>query len=142
MVFPTTAFSYLPRNGGGLGGARVGDLSLPGLVLGTTHSGYGTTSVWCRSGSRYVEGCWGFLHLNRKTGTIYQISISWLLIDTKFIFNILEKITGIFIFSGAPLRLFRISKFEEFRVPFPSFKISKFQSSKRLKLLNLISVSS
>ena len=26
-------------------------------------SGYGTTPVWCRGGSRYVWGCWGFPYL-------------------------------------------------------------------------------
>ena len=28
-----------------------------------TQTGYGTTSVWCRGGSRYFEGWWGFPHL-------------------------------------------------------------------------------
>ena len=32
-------------------------------AVGTTHSGYGTTSVWCRGGRRYVQGCWGFPYL-------------------------------------------------------------------------------
>ena len=26
-------------------------------------TGYRTTSVWCKGGSRYVEGCWGFPYL-------------------------------------------------------------------------------
>ena len=33
---------------------------------GTTHSGYGTTPVWCRGGSRSVEECWGFRYLKIK----------------------------------------------------------------------------
>ena len=35
---------------------------LPGCSR-TTHSGYGTTPVWCRGGNRYVEGCWGVPYL-------------------------------------------------------------------------------
>ena len=27
---------------------------------GTTQTGYGTTTVWCRGGSRNVKGCWGW----------------------------------------------------------------------------------
>ena len=30
----------------------------PVLLVGTK-TGYGTTPVWCRGGSRYVEGYWG-----------------------------------------------------------------------------------
>ena len=30
--------------------------------------GYGTTSVWCRGGSRYVEGCWGIPDLKSDAG--------------------------------------------------------------------------
>ena len=33
---------------------------------GTTHSGYETTPVWCRGGSRCVEGRWGFPCLKIK----------------------------------------------------------------------------
>ena len=32
----------------------------------TIHSGYGTTPVWCRGGSWYVQGCWEFPYLKIK----------------------------------------------------------------------------
>ena len=40
-----------------------GSCGVPDVKLETTHSGYGTTPVWCRGGSRYVEGYWGFPYL-------------------------------------------------------------------------------
>ena len=38
----------------------------------TTQTGYGTSSVGCRGGSRYVEGCWGFPDLEIK-----KFKVSW-----------------------------------------------------------------
>ena len=37
-------------------------------VFEKPQTGYGTTSVGCRAGSRYVEGCWGFPYLTIKKG--------------------------------------------------------------------------
>ena len=42
----------------------------PGCVL-STQTGYGTTPVWCRSGNRYDEGCWGFHYLKMKVDYFY-----------------------------------------------------------------------
>ena len=44
--------------------------------FGTTQTGYGTTSVWCRGWSRYVEGCWGLPYL--KTFLFVQTLISYI----------------------------------------------------------------
>ena len=40
-----------------------------------TQTGYGTTSVWCRGGSSYVERCWGFPYLKIK-----RFRFSWFLV--------------------------------------------------------------
>ena len=51
------------------------DLSKTGLGYGTTHSGYATTPVGCRGGSRCVEGCWGFPYLKIKIEIYIYIHI-------------------------------------------------------------------
>ena len=43
--------------------------NLLGTTDGTTHSGYGTTPVWCRGGSRYIEGARDFLIKKRHLWT-------------------------------------------------------------------------
>ena len=39
---------------------------LPRQATGLPRRGYGTTSVGCRGGRGYVEGCWGFPYLKIK----------------------------------------------------------------------------
>ena len=87
----------------------------------TTHSGYGTTPVWCRGGTRYVEGCWGFLTWKWKSFCrIYQISISCFLKHMKFISKIVNKCLQVF--SSLPgAHLLKIWYFR--------FQWSKFQNS-------------
>ena len=53
---------------------KMPDIALTKLqrIMWDHPSGYGTMSVWCRGGSRYVEGCWGFAHLKIK-------KVSWFL---------------------------------------------------------------
>ena len=72
-------------------GGKPGQIGGSNGSKGTTKTGYGTTPVWCRGGSRYVEGCRGFLYLQiEKFCRIYQMFISWFLIDMKFISMISE----------------------------------------------------
>ena len=46
-----------------------------------TQTGYGTTSLGCRGGSWYFEGCWGFPYLKTKRFKVvwfYGFMVLWL----------------------------------------------------------------
>ena len=58
------------------------------ICCGTTKTGYGTTSVWCRDGSRNIEGCWGFPYLEIEKWPNFYFMF---LIAMKFISTILKN---------------------------------------------------
>ena len=88
---------------------------------GTTHSGYGTTPVWCRGRSRNVEGCWG---LTPAGGTMCFI-------DTPrgpyvLYWHFQGALFGLLTLPGGPMcwgfPYLKIEKFVGFtKFPFPAF---------------------
>ena len=54
---------------------------------GTTKTGYATTPVWCRGGSRYVEGCWGFRYLKIKL--FFHFDFHFVYFHFMFIFTVI-----------------------------------------------------
>ena len=79
------------------------------------------STVWCRGGSRYVEGCWGFPYLRiQKLPSCHFM----FLIYIKCVSNILQICAQrSSSFSSARLRLFNFSKFPNFKI----FKVSKYK---------------
>ena len=61
------AHGWRPSPGPKASGGRSGGVMGP--------MGDGTTPVWCRGGSRYVEGCWGFPYL--KSFLVSWFWFSW-----------------------------------------------------------------
>ena len=77
---------------------------LSGMIAssyGTTHSGYRTTLVWCRGGTRYVEGCWGVRYLFVLIVYLFLVVICCLLpcvyFENKNMFKMLAR--GVSFFS-------------------------------------------
>ena len=110
----------------------------PKTVL-EAESYYGTTPVWCRGGSRNVEGCWGFPHLK-----IEKLAISPFMFFDRYVIHIRDfedfctAINNInneipdfefptFQFPNFKFQIFKLSSrlFSNFQGP--SFQISKFQ---------------
>ena len=79
----------------------------------TTQTGYGTTSVWCRAGSRNVEGCWGFPCLKIEQ----LLNFHFMLFD-RYEIHIRDfgELFNHFLVPLFDFQLFKTSKFQNFKV--------------------------
>ena len=80
------------------------------------HSSYGNTPVWCRGGSRYVEGCCGFHYLK-----IQKLPNFCFMVFDRYeipIQDFNEMFTGIFIISrclSSTFQLLQMSKHQNLK---------------------------
>ena len=105
---------------------------------GTTNAGYGTTSVWCRYGNRYVEGCWAFPHLKKlvRFGK-FPFHVVWSILNSysrfeRFCYGDLHHCPFL-VFDFSCFQNISISSFQNCKISevckFKKHEISKFQKS-------------